>query len=176
VSSTLDCLAWRPPCGPRELTSSTLPPASRRRARHRDVTRELHAVTAPRARPTHAGRFHAAGRFSAEAQPAFQPATHSMPPCPVGCSLGWIGPDTVRIIKNLFSDLFNPRNISKFPKFIETCRNVQKSQTKFYWTPLGQIYTVGLTKFIIVQYFIVQNYMNSNTKINVCKYLYLQIF
>jgi hypothetical protein len=47
----------------------------------------------------------------------------------------------------------------------------KKWQTKFCWTPLGQIYAVGLTKLIFVQYFIMQNYKNSNTKINVYKYL-----
>jgi hypothetical protein len=82
----------------------------------------------------------------------------------------------MRGIKNSFFDLFNPRNISKLPNFVESCRNVQKWQTKFFWTRLGQIYAVGLTKFTFVQYSIVQNYKNSNTKINVYKYMYLQIF
>jgi hypothetical protein len=87
---------------------------------------------------------------------------------------GRIGPDTAQI-KNSFSDLFNPRNISKFLEFIENYRNAQKLETKFHWTPLGQLFTVGLTKSIFVQQFIVQNYKNSNTKINAYKYLYMQI-
>jgi hypothetical protein len=75
-----------------------------------------------------------------------------------------------------FLFVFNSKKQFKLPKFIETCRNVQKWKTKFCWTPLGQLYAVGLTKFIFVQYFIVQNYKNSTTKINVYKYLFLQIF
>jgi hypothetical protein len=42
--------------------------------------------------------------------------------------------------------------------------------------PLEQPYTLGLTKLTFVQYFIVQNSNNSDTKIIVYKYLYLQIF
>jgi hypothetical protein len=95
---------------------------------------------------------------------------------PWAIASGQIGPDTVCGIKYSFFDLLNHINISKIPKFIETCKNVQKWQTKFCWTPHGQIYAVGLTKFTFVQYSIVQNYKNSNAKINVYKYLYLQIF
>jgi hypothetical protein len=54
--------------------------------------------------------------------------------------------------------------------------NVQKWQPKFCWTPLAQIYVVDLTKFTFVQYFIVQNYRNSNAKINVYKYLHVKLF
>jgi hypothetical protein len=64
---------------------------------------------------------------------------------------GRIGPDTVRRFKNSLSDLFNPRNGSKFLQFIENSRNVQKIQTKFYWNSLEQLYTVGLIKLIFVQ-------------------------
>jgi hypothetical protein len=39
----------------------------------------------------------------------------------------------------------------KLPKFIETCRNVQKWQTKFCWIHLGHLYIVGLTKLTFVQ-------------------------
>jgi hypothetical protein len=95
---------------------------------------------------------------------------------PVGRSPG---PDQAqhcaRFLK-LFLFYLNSRKQFKLLKFVETCRNVQKCKTKFCWTPLGQLFTVGLTNFIFVQYFIVQNYKNSNTKINVHKYLYLQIF
>jgi hypothetical protein len=42
--------------------------------------------------------------------------------------------------------------------------------------PLEQPYTVGLIKLILVQYFIVPNCKNSNTKIFVYKYLYLILF
>jgi hypothetical protein len=55
---------------------------------------------------------------------------------PWAVTSGWIGPDTVRRFKNLFSDLFNPKNGSKLLEFIENCRNVQKLQTKFYWNSL----------------------------------------
>jgi hypothetical protein len=39
--------------------------------------------------------------------------------------------------------------------------------------PLERPYIVGLTKFIIVQSCIVQNYKNPNTKVFIYKYLYL---
>jgi hypothetical protein len=133
------------------------------------------ATTEPPASTTPRRRFSTGPGHKAEAQSAFQPAMHSRLPSTVGCSHGRIGPDTVRGIKNSFFDLFNPRNISKIPKFVKTCRNVQKWQTKFCWTPLGHIYAMGLTKFTFVQYSIMHNYKNSNTKINVYKYLYLQI-
>jgi hypothetical protein len=49
-------------------------------------------------------------------------------------------------------------------------------QTKLCCTPLEQIVTVGLTKFIFVLYFIIQNCKNSNTKILVYKYLHMIMF
>jgi hypothetical protein len=64
----------------------------------------------------------------------------------------------------------------KLPKFVEAFRNVQKWQTKFCWTPVEQLYIVGLTKLTLVKYFIVRNCKNSNTKIFVYKYLYLVMF
>jgi hypothetical protein len=123
-----------------------------------------------------AGRFSTGLGHQAEAQPAFRSAVHGRPPCPVGHSPR---PDRARHyarIKNSFFNLFNPKNISKFPKFVETCRNVQKSKTKFCWTPLGQIYAVELTKFTFVQYLIVQNNKTSNAKINIYKYVNVQLF
>jgi hypothetical protein len=45
---------------------------------------------------------------------------------PWAVASGCIRLDTVRRIKNSFFNLFNPRNISKLPKFVETCKNVQK--------------------------------------------------
>jgi hypothetical protein len=42
--------------------------------------------------------------------------------------------------------------------------------------PLEQPYTVGLTKIVLVQYFIVQNFNNSNSKIIIYKYLHFIIF
>jgi hypothetical protein len=101
---------------------------------------------------------------------------HLLPPSPTATPstssvtghCGWI--------KNSFFDLFNFKNISKLQKFLKTCGNVQKWQTKFCWTPLGEVYLVDVTKFTFVQYFIVQNYKNSNAKINVYKYLHVQLF
>jgi hypothetical protein len=46
-------------------------------------------------------------------------------------------------------------------------------QIKLRCTPFGKIITVGLTMCAFVQYFIVQDFRNSNTKIIVYKYLYL---
>jgi hypothetical protein len=54
--------------------------------------------------------------------------------------------------------------------------NVQKWQTKFCWTPIEQLYIVGLTKLTLVHYFIVHNYKSLKTKIFVYKYLYLIMF
>jgi hypothetical protein len=42
--------------------------------------------------------------------------------------------------------------------------------------PLEQLYTVGLIKLTLVQYFIVQNCKNSNTRIFIYKYLHLIMF
>jgi hypothetical protein len=39
--------------------------------------------------------------------------------------------------------------------------------------PNEQLYIVGLTKIVLVQYFIVHNFKNSDTKIIVYKYLCL---
>jgi hypothetical protein len=97
-----------------------------------------------------AGCFSAGPGRQAEAQPAFWPATHGRPPSPWAVAPGWIGPGTVRGLKLVFQ-FINPRKFSKLSKFIETGRNVQKWLTKFCWTPLGQIYAVGLTKFTFVQ-------------------------
>jgi hypothetical protein len=40
---------------------------------------------------------------------------------------------------------------------------------------LEQLYTVGLTKLSFVQYFLVQNYKNSNKRIFVYKYLHFRM-
>jgi hypothetical protein len=47
-----------------------------------------------------------------------------------------------------------------------------KMQIKLFCTPFEQMVTVGLTKCVFVQYFIIQNYKNSNTRIFNYKYLY----
>jgi hypothetical protein len=65
-------------------------------------------------------------------------------------------PTLCAFLKIHFSDLFNPKNGSKFLEFIEKCRNVQKLQTKFNMNSLEQVYTVGLINLIFVQSFIVQ--------------------
>jgi hypothetical protein len=46
-------------------------------------------------------------------------------------------------------------------------------QIKLCCIPFEQIVTVGLTKIVVVQYCIVQNYKNPNTKVIIYKYLYL---
>jgi hypothetical protein len=35
-------------------------------------------------------------------------------------------------------------------------------ESKFLWNPLKQIFAIGLTKFLSVHYFCVQNFNNSN--------------
>jgi hypothetical protein len=82
-------------------------------------------------------------------------------------------PSTVPGFLKPFLFVLNSRKQFKLPKFLETFRNVQKWQTKFCWTPIEQLYTVGLTKLTLVLYFIVHNYKNSNIKLFVYKYLYL---
>jgi hypothetical protein len=77
---------------------------------------------------------------------------------------GRIWPSTVRVSFKSFLFVLNSRKQFKLPKFVKTCRNVQKWQTKFCGTPLEQLYIVGLTKLTLVQYFIVYNCKNSNTK------------
>jgi hypothetical protein len=39
----------------------------------------------------------------------------------------------------------------KLPKFVETCRNVKKLQSKFYTNPLEPLFTVGLNKLTFTQ-------------------------
>jgi hypothetical protein len=46
----------------------------------------------------------------------------------------------------VFPIILISKNCFKFPKFIETYRNVQKLQNKFCMNPLEPIFTVGLTK------------------------------
>jgi hypothetical protein len=119
----------------------------------RCCVRELRAVTVPRARPVPApwATSSAVPARQAEAQPACRLVTRGTPPHPVGCSPRSDHARHCARIKNSFSDLFNPINISKLLEFIENYRNAQKLQTKFCWTPLDQLYKVGLTKFIFVQ-------------------------
>jgi hypothetical protein len=115
--STPNRIAQRHPCGPRELTGSTLPPASaplHRRAR------ELRMVTAPQARPAHARRFRTAGRFSAgvgrqaEAQPEFWPALVTGHHAPWAVAPGQIGPETVRRLKIHFLIYLIPEILANF--------------------------------------------------------------
>jgi hypothetical protein len=51
-----------------------------------------------------------------------------------------------------------------------------KNQNKLCCIPFEQMVTMGLTKVVVVQYFIVQNYKNSNTSIFIYKGLYLIMF
>jgi hypothetical protein len=133
VSSAPDRCARRPPSGPRELTDSTLPPASDRRAIGERATVLSRARTVRSDRTVSASNAHALfplpratssagpGR-QAEAQPACQPAVRGRSQRPVGGSLGPDRPLHCAQIKILFSDLFNHRNISKLLEFIENCR------------------------------------------------------
>jgi hypothetical protein len=38
----------------------------------------------------------------------------------------------------------------KLPKFVETCKNVQKIQNKFYMNSIKPLFTVGFTKLTFV--------------------------
>jgi hypothetical protein len=54
-------------------------------------------------------------------------------------------------ILNCFSIILNSKNYFKLPKFVETCRSVQKLQNKFVWTPLEALFTLDLTKLTFMQ-------------------------
>jgi hypothetical protein len=49
------------------------------------------------------------------------------------------------ILNHFLIDLI-PRKYDKIPKFVETCKNVQKLQNKFCMNTLEPLYIVGLTK------------------------------
>jgi hypothetical protein len=88
------------------------------------------------------------------------------------------GPDSAhaRFTPFPFSFLFKQfQKWFKLPKFVETCRNVQKLQNKFCMNPLEPLFTVGLAKFTFEYHFIVQNFKNSDNKIIVYKYICLKI-
>jgi hypothetical protein len=91
-------------------------------------------------------------------------------------AMGWFEARHCAAIFNCFSIDLIPKKWCKFPKFIETCRNVQKWQIKFCMNILEPLYIVVLTKLTFVQYFIVQNYKNSNTRIFIYKHLHFRIF
>jgi hypothetical protein len=55
------------------------------------------------------------------------------------------------MILNYFSIVLNSRNYFKLPKFVETCKNVQKLQAKICINTLEPLYTVGLTKLTFMQ-------------------------
>jgi hypothetical protein len=96
----------------------------------------------------------------------------SRPPRPIGLRpRAGFGPSLCEFPLKSFLIVLNSRKQFKLPKFVETCRNVQKWQPKFCINPLEQLDTAGLTKLTFVQYFIVQNCKNSNTRIFVYKYL-----
>jgi hypothetical protein len=84
-------------------------------------------------------------------------------------------PDAGRRFLSFFN-CFNFQKLFKLPKFVETCRNVQKLQNKFCMNILQPLFTVGLDNFTFEYHFIVQNSKNSDTKIIVYKYLCLKIF
>jgi hypothetical protein len=64
------------------------------------------------------------------------------------------------------SDILFPieisRNLFKFLKFIENKIKLRKIQSKFLYNPLEQIFAIGLTKFIFVLYFLIDNSYKSN--------------
>jgi hypothetical protein len=61
------------------------------------------------------------------------------------------GPALCEFLLKSFLFALNSRKWVKLQKFIKICRNVQKWETKFCWTPLWQLYIVGLTKLSLVQ-------------------------
>jgi hypothetical protein len=140
-------------------------------------TRGLHKVTTPRA-PRHSttGRFPRWTRSLGRAPRGCLGNVCGRLPHPWAIAPSRTGPSTVSGFLKPFIFVLNSRKQFKLPKFVETYRNVQKWQTKFCWTPLEQLYTVGLTKLTLVQYFMVHNCKNSNIKIFVYKYLHLIMF
>jgi hypothetical protein len=82
-----------------------------------------------RVAPRLAGR---SDRFSQWADPAGRspcgcPATvHGRPPCPWAVALGRIGPNTVRSVKNLFTNLFNSHKIVQTSKNYRNLRECPK--------------------------------------------------
>jgi hypothetical protein len=131
-----------PPRDLRQHLAAVEPPSSRREARHRAVPRVARArCSGPRrpfaplgwaARPWPNrlfGRPRVAGRRSLWAVASGQfPARYC-----VG--------DLI-----VFPIVLNSRNRFKLQKFVETCRNVQNLQNKFFVNPLEPLFTVGLTK------------------------------
>jgi hypothetical protein len=130
--------------------TSPQPPLARRQTRHRAIP---HAVTTPRTRAASARSLVRTGRSAggpgrqAAAQPACRLATHDRPPRFTGCNPGPVaGPVLCWRFNRFPSCLKKNRNCFKIPKFVETCRNVQKLQNKFCTNPLDPIFIVGLTK------------------------------
>jgi hypothetical protein len=105
------------------------------------------------------------------------PSCHSRPPAhaaPRHCGLGL---EPRLRFYFFFSFWFSkiPRKCLERLKIIENRVQILEMQIKLCCTPFGQIIIVGLTKCAFVQYFIIQNSKNSDTKIIVYN-LYLQIF
>jgi hypothetical protein len=47
--------------------------------------------------------------------------------------------------------------VLNFPNFIENLLNIRKIQSKFLYNPLEQISTIGLTKSLFENYFLLEN-------------------
>jgi hypothetical protein len=87
----------------------------------------------------------------AVASQLFRPTVRGMPPRPVGYASGRFSAQyCVRGFK-CFLIVLNYRNCFKLQKFVETCRNVQNFQNKFYMNPLEPLFTVDLTKLSFMQ-------------------------
>jgi hypothetical protein len=110
--------AWRHPGTPPVLAGNTLPPASPHRA--------AVSQAASSARPGH----------QAVAQSAFWPAARGRPPCCCPRAVFTRAPQAVGRFEARhcvsFFNCLNSRNYPKLPKFIKTCRSVQKLQNNFF--------------------------------------------
>jgi hypothetical protein len=133
------------------LAGSTLPPASphrtavervtapaRARAAHGDHTVSVRPVSAHRGPPGRGPAGFLAGRVWQAAGPS-------------AASRGLdFGPTLYDNFKSFFNCL-NSRNCFKLQEFVETCRDVQKLENKFFMNPLEPLFTVGLIKLSVME-------------------------
>jgi hypothetical protein len=154
-------------------------PSSYRTPLHSSTTIEASppplAATAPTAYRCHAVDSPPRGPFSPLDRAArLRPMRLFSWPRVAGRRVAWaiartgLRPNTVLDLK-FVSNCLTVRNCSKLWKSIEILRNVQKLKTKFHWNPLEQLYAVGLTKFIFVYYFFVENSKKSKLEAFICK-------
>jgi hypothetical protein len=131
------------------------PPASRSRPCHR--AGRVRGDRAHNAR--HAGQREPAGPLQPQAGPrqAAPPRpwagkrTGRRAPRPQAAAMGRISAQHCAGDFKSFSIVLIPRKECKLPKFVETCKSVQKLQTKFCMNTLEPLCTVGLTKLTFMQ-------------------------